>query len=92
MLRKDADEFVAVNCRAAELVKDIHVGDEFIYSDPVEKIQRRAIFMGRSKGKMIVHFRGSSYIYDLCVDREDFLNRSFLSKKATDSTRNKVKL
>ena len=90
--REQAEEFARVNTQPAELVKDIHVGDEFIYSDPVERIQRRAIFMGRSKVKMIVHFRGSSYIYDLCVDRDDFLNRSFLSKRATDSTRNKVKL
>ncbi len=51
----------------AEGIRDIHIGDEFVYIDPVDKKQKRAIFMGKSKNKMIVHFRGTSYIYDLCL-------------------------
>lgn len=81
-----------MNCVPAEGVQDIHVGDEFIYIDPVDRLQRRALFMGRSKGKMVVHFRGISYIYDLCLDREDFLQRSFLCRRATESTRNRVRV
>jgi hypothetical protein len=88
----EAKEFEEVNCVAAEGLQDIHVGDEFVYIDPVERVQRRALFMGRSKGRMVVHFRGASYIYDLCLDREELLQRSYLSRRVAESTRNRVRV
>lgn len=48
--------------------------------------------MGRSKDRMVIHFRGSSYIYDLCIDREEFLQRCLMSRRTSESTRAKVKI
>lgn len=41
---------------------------------------------------MVVHFRGSSYIYDLCIDREEFLQRCLISRRVTDNTKTKVRI
>lgn len=74
-----------MNCSPAETVAELHVGDEFIYLDPVERVQRRAVLLGRSRGRMVVHFRGCSYIYDLCLEREEFLGRAMMSRRAGES-------
>ena len=67
MSMKEALEFEAINCKSAQTLQDIHIGDEFLYHDPIEKITRRAVFMGKVQKKMVVHFKNSSYIYDVCL-------------------------
>ena len=37
--------------------------------------------MGMIKDKMVVHFKNTPYIYDICVDRNDFLEKGSLPKK-----------
>lgn len=54
----------------------LHFGDEFLYSEGEER-GRPAILVGLSQDQAVVHFKGYSYIYDICIDRD------ILSKRAT---------
>jgi len=38
--------------------------------------------MGKNKDKMVVHFKGLSYIYDICIEKEEFYSRSTLNRRA----------
>lgn len=86
------EEFKEVNCKVAESIKEIHLGDEFLYADPVEGTTLRAIFMGKTKNKMVVHFKGLSHIYDLCLEKEVFYGRASLGKRQTESQKHKVRI
>ena len=48
--------------------------------------------MGRNNKKYVIHFKGQSYIYDICIEKEEFIQRSSLSRKAVESGKHKVKI
>ncbi len=49
-------------------INEMNVGDTIKYENPITKIRKEAVFMGKNiEGKYILHFPGESYIYDICI-------------------------
>ena len=43
--------------------------------------------MGQTKSRSVVHFKGTSYIYDFCVDRHFLIERASIIKHKADNRR-----
>ena len=83
---KETDKFVEKNCHPADEIEGLHIGDQFKYYDINEK-QKTAVLVGKAKDKMVVHFKGTSYRYDVCINHEIFADRAALHKYKSEPTK-----
>lgn len=61
----DAFLFKKNHCKIAQSIMDLNLGDEIKYDHSQNNELKKAIYMGQTlNGKEIIHFKGSSHIYD----------------------------
>ena len=81
MPKEDASLFKSRYGHPTTDINHLHIGDECLYYECDSLPGRKALIVSQTKSKVVLHFKGSSYINDLCIDRDIFRKRVVLAKK-----------